>query len=130
MLLQIDVPREALSQLLIGGVLVVILSTMLLQIDTVGEVLLQRLLGEWGLMHQLAILRNVFLLGCPLLVPFASALYGRLHKGQMLASLSHFELELMLQQGLADPAPSPPGRSCPAPSQYPIWYVTSCRLSR
>ena len=43
-----------------------------LQIDVVGSELLNRLLGQWGLMHQLTILRNVFLLGCPLLVPFAS----------------------------------------------------------
>ena len=82
---------------------------MLLQIDLVGGVLLQRLLGEWGLMHQLAILRNVFLLGCPLMVPFASALFGRLHKGQRLTSLSHFELEVMLQQSLADLPPHRPG---------------------
>lgn len=80
-----------------------------LQIDVVGGVLLQRLLGEWGLMHQLAILRNVFLLGCPLMMPFASALYGRLHKGHRLTSLSHFELEVMLQQSLADLPPHRPG---------------------
>ncbi len=75
----------------------------------VGGVLLARLLGEWGLMHQLTILRNVFLLGCPLLMPFASALFGRLHKGQKLISLSHFELEIMLQQSLADLPPHRPG---------------------
>ncbi len=80
-----------------------------LQVDIVGGVLLARLLGEWGLMHQLTILRNVFLLGCPLLMPFASALYGRLHKGQKLSSLSHFELEVMLQQSLADQPPHRPG---------------------
>ena len=60
-------------------------------------------------MHQLAILRNVFLLGCPLMMPFASALFGRLHKGQRLTSLSHFELEVMLQQSLADLPPHRPG---------------------
>ena len=80
-----------------------------LQVDMVGGVLLARLLGEWGLMHQLTILRNVFLLGCPLLMPFASALYGRLHKGHKLSSLSHFELEVMLQQSLADQPPHRPG---------------------
>ena len=83
--------------------------TGVLQVDMVGGVLLARLLGEWGLMHQLTILRNVFLLGCPLLMPFASALYGRLHKGQKLSSLSHFELEVMLQQSLADQPPHRPG---------------------
>ena len=88
----------------------------LLQIDTVGGELLARLLGEWGLMHQLTILRNVFLLGCPLLMPFASALFGRLAKGQRLASLSHFELEVMLQQSLADEPPHRPGdQPIPAP---------------
>ena len=80
-----------------------------MQVDTVGAELLARLLGEWGLMHQLTILRNVFLLGCPLLMPFAAALFGRLHKGQKLVSLSHFELEVMLQQSLADQPPHRPG---------------------
>ena len=77
--------------------------------DMVGSELLARLLGQWGLMHQLTILRNVFLLGCPLLMPFAAALYGRLHKGQKLSSISHFELEVMLQQSLADQPPHRPG---------------------
>lgn len=90
---------------------------MVLQIDVVGGVLLQRLLGEWGLMHQLAILRNVFLLGCPLMMPFASALFGRLHKGHRLTSLSHFELEVMLQQSLADlPSHRPGDHALPPPN--------------
>ncbi|KAL3159096.1 hypothetical protein ABBQ32_011094 [Trebouxia sp. C0010 RCD-2024] len=94
------------------------------QIDLVGGVLLQRLLGEWGLMHQLAILRNVFLLGCPLMVPFASALYGRLHKGHKLTSLSHFELEVMLQQSLADLPPHRPGdHALPPPNTLSVELV-------
>ncbi|KAL0024129.1 hypothetical protein WJX77_000413 [Trebouxia sp. C0004] len=94
------------------------------QVDMVGGVLLARLLGEWGLMHQLTILRNVFLLGCPLLMPFASALYGRLHKGQKLSSLSHFELEVMLQQSLADQPPHRPGdHALPPPNTLSVELV-------
>ncbi|KAL0048039.1 hypothetical protein WJX82_006302 [Trebouxia sp. C0006] len=94
------------------------------QVDIVGGVLLARLLGEWGLMHQLTILRNVFLLGCPLLMPFASALYGRLHKGQKLSSLSHFELEVMLQQSLADQPPHRPGdHALPLPDTLSVELV-------
>ena len=53
-------------------------------------------------MHQLTILRNVFLLGCPLLVPFACCLFGKLHKGQKLLQLAQFELEIMLQHSLSE----------------------------
>ncbi|KAL0024075.1 hypothetical protein WJX79_003630 [Trebouxia sp. C0005] len=94
------------------------------QVDMVGGVLLARLLGEWGLMHQLTILHNVFLLGCPLLMPFASALFGRLHKGQTLSSLSHFELEVMLQQSLADqPPPRPGDHALPLPDTLSVELV-------
>ena len=85
-------------------------------------------------MHQLAILRNVFLLGCPLLMPFASALYGRLHKGQRLASLSHFELEVMLQQSLADVHPHRPGdHALPPPDTLSgmtmcTWLCRACAV--
>jgi len=99
-------PLHSSTCLAVGAMLI---KSGVLQVDMVGGVLLARLLGEWGLMHQLTILRNVFLLGCPLLMPFASALYGRLHKGQKLSSLSHFELEVMLQQSLADQPPHRPG---------------------
>lgn len=78
---------------------------MCMQIDMVGSELLNRLLGQWGLMHQLTILRNVFLLGCPLLVPFASSLFGKLHKGQKLLQMSQFELEIMLQHSLSEQSP-------------------------
>lgn len=70
--------------------------------DAVGSELLSRLLREWGLIHQLSILRNVFLLGCPLLMPFACALFAKLHKGQKLLDMSQFELEIMLQHSLSD----------------------------
>ena len=111
--------------------------TGILQVDMVGGMLLARLLGEWGLTHQLTILRNVFLLGCPLLMPFASALYGRLHKGQKLSSLSHFELEVMLQQSLADQPPHRPGdHALPLPDtlsgialHHDIPSLHWCRLS-
>ena len=45
------------------------------QIDLVGAELLGRLLGEWGLMRELTVLRNTFLLGSPLLAPFCHSLF-------------------------------------------------------
>lgn len=73
-----------------------------LQIDVVGSELLNRLLGQWGLMHQLTILRNVFLLGSPLLGPFASSLFDKLHKGQKLLHVTPFELDIMLQHSMSE----------------------------
>ena len=46
-----------------------------MQIDLVRAELLNRLLGEWGLMRELTVLRNVFLLGSPLLAPLCAALF-------------------------------------------------------
>ena len=51
-----------------------------LQIDLVGAELLGRLLGEWGLMRELTILRNTFLLGSPLLAPFCHCLFTSIAK--------------------------------------------------
>ncbi|KAK9804286.1 hypothetical protein WJX72_004797 [[Myrmecia] bisecta] len=71
-----------------------------MQVDRVGERLLNNLLGRWGLMYELSTLRNVFLLACPGLLPFAGALFDRLNHGESLRDISDADLTFMLQQSL------------------------------
>eukprot|EP00891_Asterochloris_glomerata_P001218 jgi/Astpho2/1218/Aster-x0468 len=86
------------------------------QIDLVGAELLGRLLGEWGLMRELTVLRNTFLLGSPLLAPFCHSLFTSIARGQVLAGMGEYELDHLLQQSLADTPNQAGGYDVPAPN--------------
>lgn len=48
------------------------------QVDRIGKQLYDRLVSEWGLLRELRLLRNAFLMGAPVLHGFAHELFTRL----------------------------------------------------
>ncbi|WZZ66967.1 hypothetical protein YC2023_078337 [Brassica napus] len=65
-------------------------------VDYIGEVILSKLLNEWRLMHELAVLRAIYLLGSgDLLQHFLTVIFNRLGKGEL--SDDDFELNIILQ---------------------------------
>lgn len=68
-----------------------------LQVSAIGTAVLGKLLGEWGLVAELAQLRATFLLAAPTPAPWADALFARLGRGERLSAIPAVELQLMLQ---------------------------------
>ncbi|KAL2611090.1 hypothetical protein R1flu_022782 [Riccia fluitans] len=69
------------------------------QIDRVGQQLLAKLMGEWRLMEELALLRAIYLVGSgDLLQQFASVLFNKLDRGEPWDDF--YELNTMLQESV------------------------------
>ena len=83
------------------------------QVEASGGQLLQRLLGEWGLLRELGIVQGLFLLARPWLDAFAAGLFERLRGGASLADIPPYELTTMAQASLL--ASCQPGEACPDP---------------
>ncbi|BBN01636.1 gamma-tubulin complex component 5 [Marchantia polymorpha subsp. ruderalis] len=69
------------------------------QVDRVGHQLLAKLMGEWRLMEELALLRAIYLVGSgDLLQQFASVLFNKLDRGEPWDDF--YELNTMLQESV------------------------------
>jgi hypothetical protein len=65
-------------------------------VDYIGKVILSKLMNDWKLMHELAVLRAIYLLGSgDLLQHFLTVIFDRLGKGE--SSNDDFELNIILQ---------------------------------
>ncbi|XP_019058317.1 PREDICTED: gamma-tubulin complex component 5-like isoform X2 [Tarenaya hassleriana] len=66
------------------------------QVDYIGKVILSKLMNDWRLMHELAVLRAIYLLGSgDLLQHFLTVIFSRLDKGESWND--DFELNIILQ---------------------------------
>ncbi|CAH2067989.1 unnamed protein product [Thlaspi arvense] len=73
------------------------------QVDYIGKVILSKLMNDWKLMHELAVLRAIFLLGSgDLLQHFLTVIFNRLGKGE--SSNDDFELNIILQESIRNSA--------------------------
>ncbi|KAG2324556.1 hypothetical protein Bca52824_007284 [Brassica carinata] len=73
------------------------------QVDYIGKVILSKLMNEWRLMRELAVLRSIYLLGSgDLLQHFLTVIYDRLDKGEL--SDDDFELNIILQESIRNSA--------------------------
>uniref|UniRef100_A0A1J3C9T0 Gamma-tubulin complex component n=1 Tax=Noccaea caerulescens TaxID=107243 RepID=A0A1J3C9T0_NOCCA len=73
------------------------------QVDYIGKVILSKLMNDWKLMHELAVLRAIYLLGSgDLLQHFLTVIFDRLGKGE--ASNDDFELNIILQESITNSA--------------------------
>ncbi|XP_010477302.1 PREDICTED: gamma-tubulin complex component 5-like [Camelina sativa] len=73
------------------------------QTDYIGKVILSRLMNDWKLMHELAVLRAIYLLGSgDLLQHFLTVIFDRLGKGE--SSNDDFELNIILQESIRNSA--------------------------
>ncbi len=50
------------------------------QVDRIGQQLYNKLVGDWGLLRELRLLRNAFLMGVPVLHGFTQELFARLER--------------------------------------------------
>ncbi|KAL1199333.1 Gamma-tubulin complex component 3 [Cardamine amara subsp. amara] len=73
------------------------------QVDYIGKVILSKLMNDWKLMHELAVLRAIYLLGSgDLLQHFLTVIFDRLGKGE--SSNDDFELNIILQESIRNSA--------------------------
>ncbi|ESQ27060.1 hypothetical protein EUTSA_v10018067mg [Eutrema salsugineum] len=73
------------------------------QVDYIGKVILSKLMHDWKLMHELAVLRAIFLLGSgDLLQHFLTVIFNRLGKGE--SSNDDFDLNIILQESIRNSA--------------------------
>ncbi|CAN8277832.1 unnamed protein product [Cochlearia groenlandica] len=73
------------------------------QVDYIGKVILSKLMNDWKLMHELAVLRDIYLLGSgDLLQHFLTVIFDRLCKGE--SSNDDFELNIILQESIRNSA--------------------------
>ncbi|KAJ0256712.1 Gamma-tubulin complex component [Hirschfeldia incana] len=73
------------------------------QVDYIGKSILSKLMNEWKLMHELAVLRAIYLLGSgDLLQHFLTVIFDRLGKGEL--SDDDFELNIILQESIRNSA--------------------------
>ncbi|VVA95921.1 unnamed protein product [Arabis nemorensis] len=73
------------------------------QVDYIGKVILTKLMNDWKLLHELAVLRAIYLLGSgDLLQHFLTVIFDRLGKGE--ASNDDFELNIILQESIRNSA--------------------------
>ncbi|CAL9215688.1 unnamed protein product [Arabidopsis halleri] len=73
------------------------------QVDDIGKVILSKLMNDWKLMHELAVLRAIYLLGSgDLLQHFLTVIFDRLSKGE--SSNDDFELNIILQESIRNSA--------------------------
>ncbi|EOA36625.1 hypothetical protein CARUB_v10011863mg [Capsella rubella] len=73
------------------------------QTDYIGKVILSRLMNDWKLMHELSVLRAIYLLGSgDLLQHFLTVIFDRLGKGE--SSNDDFELNIILQESIRNSA--------------------------
>ncbi|CAH8356142.1 unnamed protein product [Eruca vesicaria subsp. sativa] len=73
------------------------------QVDYIGKVILSKLMNEWRLMHELSVLRAIYLLGSgDLLQHFLTVTFDRLGKGEL--SDDDFELNIILQESIRNSA--------------------------
>ncbi|CAM6098848.1 unnamed protein product [Calypogeia fissa] len=76
-----------------------LISSIQKQVDHVGHQLLAKLMGEWRLMEELALLRAIYLVGSgDLLQQFASVLFNKLDRGEPWDDF--YELNTMLQESV------------------------------
>jgi gamma-tubulin complex component 5 len=72
-------------------------------VDYIGKVILSKLMNDWKLMHELAVLRAIYLLGSgDLLQHFLTVIFDRLGKGE--SSNDDFELNIILQESIRNSA--------------------------
>ncbi|KAG0618391.1 hypothetical protein M758_4G060000 [Ceratodon purpureus] len=73
------------------------------RVHAVSQQLLERLMGEWRLMEELALLRAIYLVGSgDLLQQFASVLFNKLDRGESWDD--YYELNTMLQESVRSSA--------------------------
>lgn len=70
------------------------------QVRHTGSHLLQELLGSWQLRRQLCSLRNLYLGGAPVLLPFVYEVVGRLLEGEPLTDIHDADLQAALDESL------------------------------
>ncbi|XP_065849250.1 uncharacterized protein [Euphorbia lathyris] len=75
------------------------------QVDCIGQLVLSKLMKDWRLMDELAILRAIYLLGSgDLLQHFLTIIFSKLDKGEIWDD--DFELNLILQESIRNSADS------------------------
>ncbi|WCJ25224.1 Spc97 / Spc98 family of spindle pole body (SBP) component [Euphorbia peplus] len=75
------------------------------QVDYIGQLILSKLMKDWRLMDELAILRAIYLLGSgDLLQHFLTIIFSKLDKGEIWDD--DFELNLFLQESIRNSADS------------------------
>ncbi|XP_015582101.1 gamma-tubulin complex component 5 isoform X2 [Ricinus communis] len=75
------------------------------QVDYIGHLILSKLMRDWRLMDELAVLRAIYLLGSgDLLQHFLTVIFGKLDKGETWDD--DFELNLILQESIRNSADS------------------------
>ncbi|KAL9857123.1 putative gamma-tubulin complex component protein [Arabidopsis thaliana] len=73
------------------------------QVDNISKVIFSKLMNEWKLMHELAVLRAIYLLGSgDLLQHFLTVIFDRLGKGE--SSNDDFELNIIIQESIRNSA--------------------------
>ncbi|KAF8046278.1 hypothetical protein N665_3874s0001 [Sinapis alba] len=73
------------------------------QVDYIGKMILSKLMNDWKLMHELAVLRAIYLLGSgDLLQHFLTVIFNRLGKGEL--TNDDFELNIILQESIRNSA--------------------------
>ncbi|KAJ6756827.1 GAMMA TUBULIN COMPLEX PROTEIN [Salix purpurea] len=73
------------------------------QVDYIGGLILSKLMNEWRLMDELAVLRAIYLLGSgDLLQHFLTVIFGKLDKGETWDD--DFELNTILQESIRNSA--------------------------
>lgn len=73
------------------------------RVHSIGQQLLERLMGEWRLVEELALLRAIYLVGSgDLLQQFASVLFNKLDRGESWDD--YYELNTMLQESVRSSA--------------------------
>ncbi|KAH8486171.1 hypothetical protein H0E87_027586 [Populus deltoides] len=73
------------------------------QVDYIGGLILSKLMNEWRLMDELAVLRAIYLLGSgDLLQHFLTVIFGKLDKGETWDD--DFELNTVLQESIRNSA--------------------------
>ncbi|KDP33175.1 hypothetical protein JCGZ_13440 [Jatropha curcas] len=75
------------------------------QVDYIGQLILSKLMKDWRLMDELAVLRAIFLLGSgDLLQHFSTVIFSKLDRGETWDD--DFELNLVLQESIRNSADS------------------------
>ncbi|CAF1915313.1 unnamed protein product [Brassica napus] len=73
------------------------------QVDYIGKMILSKLMNDWKLMHELAVLRAIYLLGSgDLLQHFLTVIFNKLGKGEL--TNDDFELNIILQESIRNSA--------------------------
>ncbi|KAJ4909028.1 Spc97 / Spc98 family of spindle pole body (SBP) component [Raphanus sativus] len=73
------------------------------QVDYIGKMILSKLMNDWKLMHELSVLRAIYLLGSgDLLQHFLTVIFNKLGKGEL--TNDDFELNIILQESIRNSA--------------------------